>query len=74
MGMKRILYYAVLGNVVEYDSKQMELVEANSITVQVPSVEVHANASNYLNGLCTADLSPLNKFLSIYKSKTNPSV
>ena len=59
---------------VEYDSKQMKLVETNSSTVKVPYVEVHANASDYLNGLCTADLGPLDKFLSIYKSKTNKPI
>lgn len=63
-----ILYYALLGSVVVYESKQTELVRANSSTVQVPYVEVHENASNYLNGLCTADLGPLDKLLSIYKS------
>jgi hypothetical protein len=45
--------------VVEYESKQMELEQANFSAVQVPYVEDHESASVYLNVLCTADLGPL---------------
>ena len=59
MNLKRILYYAFLGTVAEYESKQMELEQANSSAVQVPYVEDQENVSDYLNVLRTAALGPL---------------
>jgi len=44
--LKRILYYAFHGSVVEYESKQMELEQANSSAVQVPYVKDHENAAD----------------------------
>jgi hypothetical protein len=57
-----------------YESKQMELVQANSSAVQVPYVGAHKNASVYWNVLCTADLDPTDKLISIYKWKTNKHI
>jgi hypothetical protein len=46
MDLKSILYYVFVGSVAEYESKQMELEQANSSAVQVPYVEDHENASD----------------------------
>jgi hypothetical protein len=51
----------------EYESKQMELVQANSSVVQVPYVGIHENTSFYWKVLCTADLDPTDKLHFIYK-------